>query len=61
MRVHVGDGTHDDLAIHAVGDPSVPRDGVTEVLHLKQQAVRARKWAGLNALNVSLYRAAKGA
>lgn len=33
--VHVGEETHDELAVHTVGHASVSGDGVTEVLDLK--------------------------
>lgn len=33
--VHVGEETHDELAIHAIGNTAVAGDGVTKVLDLK--------------------------
>lgn len=35
MVIHVGEETHDKLAVHAIGDSAVSRDGVTKVFDLE--------------------------
>jgi len=41
MEVHVGEKSHDKLAIHPVRNASMPRDAVTEILNV-ERALEAR-------------------